>query len=204
MHSTSTPLVERILVLGKGDGASLPYLDLPVGDLCAWKVEKIHSSSGGGHDQEISDILYWVVTIDVSEPIWILDLINHGKDHSAQEHPGLIMLRRRNAVEVWHVARIEKRGGDLFLHNLDTLKVSYVTTSAKLHTVKSNKEVHQKQSTRNTKTKHTQHGRDPETAAHEQLVTSLACRVFCKICAPPRRFFTFIDRQLPASASGSS
>jgi hypothetical protein len=36
---------------------------------------------------------------------------------------------RRNAVEVWHVARIEKRGGDLFLHNIDTLKVSYVTTS---------------------------------------------------------------------------
>ena len=28
MHSTATPLVERILVLGKGNGASLPYLFL--------------------------------------------------------------------------------------------------------------------------------------------------------------------------------
>jgi len=26
MHSTVTPLVERILVLGEGNGASLPYL----------------------------------------------------------------------------------------------------------------------------------------------------------------------------------
>jgi len=46
MHSTVTPLVERILVLGKGDRASLSCLDLPVSDLCAWKVERIHSSSG--------------------------------------------------------------------------------------------------------------------------------------------------------------
>jgi len=35
MHSTATPHVERILVLGKGNGATLPYLDLPVSDLCA-------------------------------------------------------------------------------------------------------------------------------------------------------------------------
>ena len=28
MHNITTPLVERILVLGKGNGASLPYLDL--------------------------------------------------------------------------------------------------------------------------------------------------------------------------------
>ena len=114
------------------------------------------------------------------------------------------MLSRRNAVEVWHVARIEKGGGDLFLHNIDTLKVSYVTTSLKLHTVKSYKQVHQKQNTRNTKTKHTQQGRDPKTPAYEQLVTSLACRVFWKSCVPPRRFCMFMDKQLSASASGSS
>ena len=114
------------------------------------------------------------------------------------------MLSRRNAVEVWHVARIEKCGGDLFLHNIDPLKVSYVTTSLKLHTVKSYKPVHQKQNTRITKTKHTQQGRDPETAAHEQFVTSLACRVFWKSCAPPQRFCMFIEGQLPTSASGSS
>ena len=41
------------------------------------------------------------------------------------------MLIRRNTVEVWHVARIEKRGDDLFLEKIDTLKVSYVTTSFK-------------------------------------------------------------------------
>ena len=35
MHSTATPLVERILVLGEGNSVSLPYLDLPVSDLCA-------------------------------------------------------------------------------------------------------------------------------------------------------------------------
>jgi len=114
------------------------------------------------------------------------------------------MLSRRDAVEVWHVARIEKRGGDLFLHNIDTLMVSYVTTSLKSLIVKSYKQVHQKQNTRNTKTKHTQQGRDPETAAHEELVTSLACRVCWKSCAPPRRFCMFIDGQLSASASGSS
>ena len=57
------------------------------------------------------------------------------------------MLIRRNAVEVWHVARIEKRGGDLFLEKIDTLKVSYVTTSLKIHAVQSyhDKQVHQKQ-----------------------------------------------------------
>ena len=60
------------------------------------------------------------------------------------------MLSRRNAVEVWHVARIEKCGGDLFLHNIDPLKVSYVTTSLKLHTVKSYKQVQQQQNTRDT------------------------------------------------------
>jgi len=126
--------------------------------------------------------------------------------HSAHERPGLIMLSRpgRDAVEVWHVARITKRGGDLFLHNIVTLKFSYVTTSLKLLTVKNYKQVHQKQNTRNTKTKHMQQGRDPETAAHEQLVTSLACRVFWKTCAPPRRFCMFFDGQLSASASGSS
>ena len=57
------------------------------------------------------------------------------------------MLIRRNAVEVWHVARIEKRGGDLFLEKIDTLKISYVTTSLKIHAVQSyyDKQVHQKQ-----------------------------------------------------------
>ena len=57
------------------------------------------------------------------------------------------MLIRRNVVEVWHVARIEKRGGDLFLEKVDTLKVSYVTTSLKIHAVQSyhDKQVHQKQ-----------------------------------------------------------
>jgi len=123
MHSTATPLVERILVLVKGNGASLPYLDLPVSDLCAWKVERIHTSSGGGRDQEIIDIFDWV--LDVSWRIWILDLINHGRlnDHTAQEpeRPAVIMLIRRNSVEVWHIARIEKRGGDLFLEKIDTL-----------------------------------------------------------------------------------
>ena len=61
------------------------------------------------------------------------------------------MLIRRNAVEVWHVARIEKRGGDLFLEKIDTLKVSYVTTSLTIHAVQSyhDKQVHQKQITRN-------------------------------------------------------
>jgi len=53
------------------------------------------------------------------------------------------MLIGRNAVEVWHVARIEKRGGDLFLEKIDTFKVSYVTTSLKIHAVKSYKQVHQ-------------------------------------------------------------
>ena len=60
------------------------------------------------------------------------------------------MLIGRNAVEVWHVARIEKHGGDLFLEKIDTFKVSYVTTSLKIHAVKSYKQVHPKQNTRNT------------------------------------------------------
>jgi len=60
------------------------------------------------------------------------------------------MLIRRNAVEDWHIARIEKRGGDLFLGKIDTLKVTYVTTSLKIHAVKSYKQVHSKQNTRNT------------------------------------------------------
>jgi len=41
----------------------------------------------------------------------------------------LIMLIKRNAVEVCHIARIEKRDSDLFLEMIETLKVSYVTTS---------------------------------------------------------------------------
>jgi len=60
------------------------------------------------------------------------------------------MLIGRNAVEVWHVARIEKRGCDLFLEKIDTLKVSYVKTSLKIHAVKSYEQVHPKQNTRNT------------------------------------------------------
>ena len=69
--------------------------------------------------------------------------------HAPQERPGLIVLIGRNAVEVWHVARIEKRGGDLFLEKIDTFKVNYVTTSLKIHAVKSYKQVHSKQNTRN-------------------------------------------------------
>jgi len=53
------------LSLGKG----LPCLDLPVSDLCAWKVERILSSSGGGHDQEIIDIFDWVVDVSWG---WVL------------------------------------------------------------------------------------------------------------------------------------
>jgi len=60
------------------------------------------------------------------------------------------MLIRRNAVEVWHIARIEKRGGDLFLEKIDTLKVSYVTTSLKIHAIKNFEQVYSKQNTRNT------------------------------------------------------
>jgi len=38
----------------------------------------------------------------------------------------LIILIKRNAVEVWHIARIERRGGDLFLrlNKIDKLKIS--------------------------------------------------------------------------------
>jgi len=49
-----------------------------------------------------------------------------------------------------YIARIEKRGGDLFLEKIDTLKVRYVTTSLKIHVVKSFKQVHPKQNTCNT------------------------------------------------------
>jgi len=62
----------------------------------------------------------------------------------------LIMLIRRNLFEVWHIARIEKRGGDLFLEKIDTLKVRYVTTSSKIHAVKSFKQVYPKQNTQHT------------------------------------------------------
>ena len=53
----------------------------------------------------------------------------------------------RNTVEVWHVARIEKRGGDSFLEKIDTIKVSHVTTSSKIHAVQNyhDKQVYQKQ-----------------------------------------------------------
>jgi len=51
------------------------------------------------------------------------------------------MLIRRNTVEVSHIVRIEKRGGDLFLEKIDMFKVSYVTTSLKIHAVKSFKQV---------------------------------------------------------------
>ena len=50
---------------------------------------------------------------------------------SCRSQSVLIMLIGRNAVEVWHVARIEKRGDDLFLEKIDTFKVSYVTISLK-------------------------------------------------------------------------
>ena len=53
-------------------------------------------------------------------------------------------------TKVWHIARIEKRGGDLFLEKIDTLKVSYVTTSLKIHAIKSFKQVYTKQNTGNT------------------------------------------------------
>jgi len=68
---------------------------------------------------------------------------------SVEERPGLIMLIGRNTVEVGHVERIEKRGGDLFLEKIDTFKVSYVATYLKMHAVKSYEQVHPKQNTRN-------------------------------------------------------
>ena len=69
-----------------------------------------------------------------------------------QERPALIMLIRRNTVEVWNIVRIEKRDGDLFLEKIDTLKVIYVTTSLKIHAVKGYKQVtvHPKQNIHNT------------------------------------------------------
>ena len=60
------------------------------------------------------------------------------------------MLIRKNAVEVWHIVSIEKRDSDLFLEKINTLKVSYVTTSLKIRAVKSFKQVYTKQITRNT------------------------------------------------------
>ena len=84
---------EDSLVLEKGDSASLWYLDLPVSDLCAWKVERIHSSSGGGRDEEIIDIFDWVP--DVTWRICIIELINHGNDHTVQRRPCVIMVIRR-------------------------------------------------------------------------------------------------------------
>jgi len=80
----------------------------------------------------------------------MIDLINHGNDHTAQQRPALIMLIRRNAVEVWHIARIKKRGGDSFLEKIDTLEVSYVATSLKIHAIRSFKQVYSKSNTRNT------------------------------------------------------
>ena len=62
----------------------------------------------------------------------------------------MIMLIRRNSVEVWHIVRIEKRDSDLFLEKINTLKVSYVTTSLKIHAVESFKQVYPKQNARNT------------------------------------------------------
>ena len=49
-----------------------------------------------------------------------------------------------------HSARIEKCGGDLFLEKIDTRKVGYVTTSLKIHAIKSFKQVYPKQNKRNT------------------------------------------------------
>jgi len=60
------------------------------------------------------------------------------------------MLIRRNSVEVSHIVRIEKRGGDLFLEKIDTLKVSYLTISLKIHAVKSFKQMYPEQNARNT------------------------------------------------------
>ena len=59
------------------------------------------------------------------------------------------MLIGRNTVEVCHVARIMKRGGDLFLEKIDTFKLSYVTTSLKILAVKSYEQVYPKQNARN-------------------------------------------------------
>ena len=108
---------ERILVLVKGKGASLPYLNLPVSDLCARKVERIHSSISGDCDQEIIDIFDWV--IDVS---WHLN---------SWPHQRLQMTIPRRSAQSWscqvwpgHIARIEKHGGDLFLEKIDMVKWS--------------------------------------------------------------------------------
>ena len=46
--------------------------------------------------------------VDVSWRIWFLVLINHDNDHTAQERPALIMLIRRNTVEISHMVRIVK------------------------------------------------------------------------------------------------
>jgi len=73
-------------------------------------------------------------------PVLIKTHLNSCNDHIVQERPVLIKTAfTRNAVEVWYIARIEKRDSDLCLEKIDTLKVSYVTISLKIHAVKSYK-----------------------------------------------------------------
>jgi len=52
--------------------------------------------------KSLTSLVESLTSVDASE--WILDLINQGNDHTTQERPVLIMLIRRNAVEVWHIS----------------------------------------------------------------------------------------------------
>jgi len=88
-----------------------------------------------------------LTSVDASEFLTSSMMAN---EHTTQERRALIILITRNAVEVWQIARIEKRGLDLFLEKIYTFKVTYITTSLKIHTVKIFKQVHPKQNTRNT------------------------------------------------------
>jgi len=74
MHSTATPLVDRILVLGKGNGASLPYLFIilislsSVSVLDSWEVDRIHSSRGGARNKKsLTSSIESLTSVDASE-----------------------------------------------------------------------------------------------------------------------------------------
>jgi len=98
IHITATPLVERILVLGKGNGASLPYLFIILISLSAISALERSKEFTVAVVEPVTkkSLSSSIESLTSSWRIWILDLINQGNDHTTQERPVLIMLIRRN------------------------------------------------------------------------------------------------------------
>ena len=85
MLTTATPLVDRIIVLGKGNSASLPYLDLPVINLCPKSSREFTEAAAEAVTKKsLTSSIESLTSVDASKFLTSSMTVN---DHTTPERP---------------------------------------------------------------------------------------------------------------------